>query len=347
MNVLLLTQVLPYPPDSGPKVKTWNVIKYLALHHKVTLVSFVRGNQDAEIGHLRKYCQEVHTVEMERGLLKDGAALAQSLVRGEPWIITRDRRAAMFDLVRDLSARGSFDVIHADQLNMAQYAAVATRGRLVIDEHNALWMLYRRMASTMSQGPRKWLLERDWRMMRKYEGQICRNFDAVLTVSEVDKQALEEVSGQMKASYVIPIAVDTDEVSLVKRSCNANRIVHVGTMFWPPNIDGILWFTREVLPLVHAIQPEIGFDIIGAKPPHEILQLAEADPRIRVTGYVEDVNPYLENAGVLIVPLRAGGGMRVKDPQCALPGAPDGFHHDWLRRDRSRGWHPSSRRRWA
>ncbi len=312
MNVLLLTQVLPYPPDSGPKVKTWNVIKYLALHHNVTLVSFVRGNQDAEIEHLRKYCQEVHTVEMERGLLKDGAALAQSLVRSEPWIITRDRREAMFDLVRDLSARGSFDVIHADQLNMAQYAVVATHGRLVIDEHNALWMLYQRMANTMSQGPRKWLLERDWRMMKKYEGKICRTFDAVLTVSDVDKQALKEVAGEMKASYVIPIAVDTDEVSQVKRSCDANRIVHVGTMFWPPNIDGIIWFTREVLPLIHAVQPEIGFDIIGAKPPNEILQLAEADPRIRVTGYVEDVNPYLENAGVLIVPLRAGGGMRVK-----------------------------------
>jgi hypothetical protein len=67
MNVLLLTQVLPYPPDSGPKVKTWNVLKYLAQRHEVTLVSFVRGDQSDAVRHLEKYCHAVHTVPMQRG----------------------------------------------------------------------------------------------------------------------------------------------------------------------------------------------------------------------------------------------------------------------------------------
>jgi len=312
LNVLLLTQVLPYPPDSGPKVKTWNVIKYLALHHTVTLASFVRGDQSKEVAHLRQYCDEVHTVEMKRGLMRDGMALLQSIFSGEPWLIVRDRREEMLALIRDLCARRTFDVVHADQLNMAQYALAARQARRVVDEHNALWMLYQRMAGTMPQGPRKWLLERDWRLLQTYEGRICRDFDAVLTVSDVDKNALEKVAGELPEAYVIPIAVDTDEVAPVKRSPRANHIVHVGTMYWPPNIDGILWFAREVLPKVRAILPEVEFDIIGAKPPEEIRRLAEEDPRIHVTGYVEDVNGYLENAGVLIVPLRAGGGMRVK-----------------------------------
>lgn len=312
MKILLLTQVLPYPPDSGPKVKTWNVIKYLSLHHDVTLVSFVRGDQQHDIEVLKKYCQEVHTVEMDRSIIKDGMALVRSMITGLPWLIARDSRSAMVDLIRSITNEQAFDVVHADQLNMAQYAAAVERGIKVIDEHNALWLLYRRMAGTMPSGPRKWLLNRDWRLLRTYEGQICRDFDSVLTVSEVDRDALTEVAGDKPKFTVIPIAVDTDEVAPVERAVDANRIVHIGTMFWPPNVDGILWFTREVLPIIRAEKPDVGFDIIGAKPPQEILNLGEVDPLINVTGYVEDTTPYQEKTGVLIVPVRAGGGMRVK-----------------------------------
>lgn len=288
------------------------MIKYLSLHHDVTLVSFVRGDQQHDIEVLKKYCQEVHTVEMDRSIIKDGIALVRSMITGLPWLIARDSRSAMVDLIRSITNEQAFDVVHADQLNMAQYAAAVERGIKVIDEHNALWLLYRRMAGTMPSGPRKWLLNRDWRLLRTYEGQICRDFDSVLTVSEVDRDALTEVAGDKPKFTVIPIAVDTDEVAPVERAVDANRIVHIGTMFWPPNVDGILWFTREVLPIIRAEKPDVGFDIIGAKPPQEILNLGEVDPLINVTGYVEDTTPYQEKTGVLIVPVRAGGGMRVK-----------------------------------
>jgi glycosyltransferase involved in cell wall biosynthesis len=288
------------------------VIKYLSLHHDVTLVSFVRGDQHRDTAVLKKYCREVHTVEMDRSIIKDMMALVRSMVTGLPWLIARDSRSAMVDLIRSITNVQAFDVVHADQLNMAQYAAAVEHGIKVIDEHNALWLLYRRMAGTMPSGPRKWLLNRDWRLLRTYEGQICRDFDSVLTVSEVDRDALTEVGGDNLNFTVIPIAVDTDEVAPVERAVDANRIVHIGTMFWPPNVDGILWFTREVLPIIRAEKPEVGFDIIGAKPPQEILMLGEVDPLINVTGYVEDTTPYQEKTGVLIVPVRAGGGMRVK-----------------------------------
>jgi glycosyltransferase involved in cell wall biosynthesis len=322
VNILMLTQVLPYPPDSGPKVKTWNVIKYLALHHDVTLVSFVRGEQAAEVAHLRQVCKAVHTVEMRRSAWRDGLALLDSLLRGEPWVISRDRRAAMFRLVCELAAREDFDVVQADQLNMAPYAQIA-RGRLrVVDEHNALWLLYQRMAATSAPGLKKLLFSRDWRLLRGYEGQICRRFDGVLAVSEEDRHALQEVAGTAVDIQVVPIAVDTDEVVPVERKPDARRIVHVGTMFWPPNVDGILWFAHEVLPLVRAIFPEVGFDVIGARPPAEVMALAESDAAIRVPGYVEDVSAYLAQAGAMIVPLRAGGGMRVKILNALSQGLP-------------------------
>jgi polysaccharide biosynthesis protein PslH len=312
MRVLLLTQVLPYPPDSGPKVKTWNVIKYLANHHDVTLVSFVRGDQAASVRELEKYCREVHTVPLERGIFKDFRYLGESFLRNQPFLMIRDQRREMEQLIDQLSAETDYDVVHADQLNMAQYAARVSGARQVLDAHNALWMLYKRLWMTMGPGPKKWLLKRDWRLLKKYEGQVCKDFHAVLAVSEEDRKALEEAAGQSLNISVIPIAIDTDEITPVDFKLQGNRIIHIGTMFWPPNIDGIIWFLQDVLPKVRESRPDAVFDVVGANPPQEIISIGEKDPGVNVTGYVDDPLPYLKGASVMVVPLRAGGGMRVK-----------------------------------
>jgi glycosyltransferase involved in cell wall biosynthesis len=312
MKVLLLTQVLPYPPDSGPKVKTWNVLKYLAQHHEVTLISFVRGDQSDEVRALENYCRAVYTVPIQRGPLRDAWYMGLSFLTGQPFLMIRDDRSAMRQLVDRVAAETRFDVAHADQLNMAQYAARVPGARKVIDAHNALWLLYKRLAETMKPGPKRWLLERDWRLLKQYEGQLCREFEAVLAVSEEDKTALEEAAGQPLNLSVIPIAVDTDEVTLVTRQVEANHILHIGTMYWPPNIDGIKWFIDQVYPHIRAKQPHIVFDVVGARPPQELLDLNHNGSGINVTGYVDDPTPYLELARVMVVPLRAGGGMRVK-----------------------------------
>ena len=202
MEVLLLTQVLPYPPDSGPKVKTWNVLKYLAKRHEVTLVSFVRGDQSAYVAHLRRYCRAVHTVPMKRSVVRDGLAMARSMLTGQPWMMVRDDRRAMRHLIDRLTAEQRFDVAHADQLNMGQYAQRAPNAFKILDAHNALWVLYRRLWETMSPGPRKWLLGRDWRLLKAYEGQLVREFDAVLAVTHNDKAALREAAGEpVTATY--------------------------------------------------------------------------------------------------------------------------------------------------
>jgi glycosyltransferase involved in cell wall biosynthesis len=313
LKVLLLTQVLPYPPDSGPKVKTWNVIKYLAqAGYEVTLASFVRGDQAAEVRHLQRHCHAVYIVPMERGVVQDGGAMLRSWLSRQPWMIVRDDRAAMRRLVDRLVAETRFDVVHADQLNMAQYAVRVPGAYKVLDAHNALWLLYQRLAGTMTPGLRKWLLERDWRLLKAYEARVCREFDAVTAVSGEDKAALEEAMGGASDITVIPIAVDTDEEAPPNRLPNADHILHIGTMYWPPNIDGVLWFIHEVLPRIRAQQPEVAFDVVGARPPQELVALSGDGTGINVMGYIADLQPYLENAGVMIVPLRAGGGMRVK-----------------------------------
>jgi len=322
MNVLLLTQVLPYPPDSGPKVKTWNVLKYLAQHHQVTLVSFVRGDQSDDVRRLEKYCRAVYTVPLQRGVWHDLGYMGLSLLKNEPFLMVRDDRAAMRGLVDRLALETRFDIAHADQTNMAQYAARVAGARKVLDAHNALWLLYRRLWETTGPGLRKWLLGRDYRLLKRYEGRVCRDFDAVLAVSEEDRKALEKAAGRPLDVTVIPIAVDTDEVQVVQREAEPRHILHIGTMYWPPNIDAVRWFVQAIYPLIHQQRPDVEFDVVGARPPAELLALNDAGLGINVTGYVADPTPYQRRAAVMVVPLLAGGGMRVKILNALAEGIP-------------------------
>ncbi len=321
MRVLLLCQVVPFPPDSGPKVKTWNLIKWLGAQHEVTLIAFSRREPPQTWDVLRRHCRDVHTVPMHRGIARDAWYLVASLCSGQPWIIARDARRAMHRTVAEVAGRTAFDVVHVDQLNMAQYAAQVTGAFTVLDAHNALWVLYRHLADAAPVGPRKLLLEREWRRLRAYEGDVGRRADAVLAVSETDRADLAEAMGTDRPISVLPIAVDPAELTPVRRALDADRIVHVGTMFWPPNVDAVHWFLDAVWPRIRAVRSDAAFDIVGARPPRALRRHA-ARCGARCTGYVADPTPYLQRAGVVVVPLRAGSGMRVKVLSALAQGLP-------------------------
>jgi polysaccharide biosynthesis protein PslH len=327
MQILLLTQVLPYPPDSGPKVKTYHLLRHLAAHHEVTLVSLVRSPAEvARAQELRDLCAEVHTVPLHRSRLRDAYYLARSLLRGESFIISRDHSAELHALLAKITAQRSFDIIHADQLNMAQFAVGLPAGARILDEHNAVWTIVRRMADQSHNLFRRIFLDIEACRLRRYEAEICARFDGILAVSVPDRYALElaavEAGVSLPPIAIIPIAVDARTDPPVHRESLPKTILSIATMFWPPNVDGVLWFAREVYPLVRQAVPDVRFAIVGARPPPSVTRLTEDDPSIEVTGYVDDPQPYLERSAALIVPVRAGGGMRVKILEALARGMP-------------------------
>jgi glycosyltransferase involved in cell wall biosynthesis len=323
MRILLLTQVLPYPPDSGPKVKTYHVLKYLAQNHNVTLVSFMRDTDSPHnVHHLENLCERVITVPIRRSPMHDLHFLGHSLLSGQPWMMLRDERPQMRRVLSNLAASTQFDVVHADQLNMGQYVLPFKSSLKVLDLHNALWVLYKRLAETLPlTNPMKYILMRDWRLLKQYEAAMCRNFDVVTAVSREDAGALVE-AGARDDIIVIPIAIDTNAQALVERKPSSPHIVHVGTMYWPPNIEGLTWFLDDIYPLVKQQVPDVRCTLIGARPPAKLIERAEADPSIHVTGYVDDPAPYLGDASMMVIPLRAGGGMRVKILNALAQGIP-------------------------
>jgi len=147
--------------------------------------------------------------------------------------------------------------------------------------------------------------------------------DATLAVSEVDKRALVEAGADAHKISVIPIAIDSAQLEPVKRSENSANILTIGTLFYPPNADGVRWFVNQVFPLVRQQMPEATLTIVGPRPPKDITQFAIRNSQfVTVTGYVPDLQPYLERAALIVVPVRAASGMRVRILEALARGIP-------------------------
>lgn len=323
MKVLFLTQVLPYPPNSGPKVKTYHVLRYLAGQgHAITLASFIRPGDEPHVEHLRGVCTQVHAVPMRRSRWLDVQAGLRSLGSRTPFLVARDARAEMFSFVRQALCRERYDIIHADQLTMAQYIEPCDGVSTVFDAHNAVWAIVERAAQTSGPLPGA-LLRYEANRLRRYEGALCRRMDGVLVVSEVDRAHLLAAGADAERVSVIPIAIDSAGQTPVARAAGANGIVSISTLFYPPNADGVRWFLREVYPLVHSDVPAAPLAIIGARPPQDIAEAARRMPGlVAVPGYVGDVRPHLEQAAVMVVPVRAASGMRVRILEALAQGVP-------------------------
>ena len=342
MHILFLTQIVPYPPDAGPKVKTWNVIRYLVgLGHQVTLTTFVRSEEEEHLEVLKQLCDQVYSVPLQRSRLKDLGYFFRSIITGRPFLIERDDLQEMRNLVEKLLKTQTIDVIHADQLTMTQYGFPqdrhdvfggtnhnralerknqSDRPFLIFDAHNAVWTILERMSDHVPWYMRP-LAAIEARKVKKYEGEIVTESDHTFAVTEIDRTSLlsaaDSVSNENlsrdKVVSVVPIAVDTNEIKPVRLIDTSYSILTLGSLHYPPNADGIRWFFQEVFPIVKENIPEAQLTIIGKNPPRDFIRFAEKNSEfVTVTGYVPDLEPYFQQAAVLAVPVRAGGGMRVR-----------------------------------
>jgi glycosyltransferase involved in cell wall biosynthesis len=324
MNILFLTQVLPYPLDAGPKTRAYYVLRHLAdSGHRISLLTFTRESDRSEyFDHLRLYCPEIHTVRMPRSRIRDGFMYLRTIATGSPFLVSRDWVSSMARIAKGLVCNHPpFDAIHADQLWMAPYAQIA-RGSApsgsvpltVLDQHNAVFNIPRRLAERATNPCLRALLNMESRRLARYERDLCRKFDRVVWVTNEDRKALFDDpadSADINGSHtVIPIALDPSSRTCLPKRDNAHRITFLGGLHWPPNIDGIRWFQREVWPLIKDRISRAVLTIIGKNPGWK--PGIPPDPSIEFTGYVSDPMPYLAETAVFIVPLLAGGGMRVK-----------------------------------
>jgi glycosyltransferase involved in cell wall biosynthesis len=325
MRVLVLTQVLVYPPDAGPKVKTLQVLRHLAAHHDVVYCTFVRSDKEMQdAAKLREICCRVSTIPLKRSRVGDVCFLVESLATGDSFLLRRDYRATMQAMVRQLLQEERIDVLHVDQLNMMRFVPPEWSGTVILDEHNAVWQVFERLRRGAGNPLKRWFLGREARIIRKLEARACQRAQVVLAVSEEDKQALQVVADKSVPIEVVPITVDAEHFTSIceARSPETDRLLTIGTMFWMPNSEGVMWWLHEGYQQLRAMRPGLTYDIVGARPPHALQALAEQCEGVHLHGYVADALPFWTHASALAVPILSGGGVRVKILEAMAMGVP-------------------------
>jgi polysaccharide biosynthesis protein PslH len=324
IKVLLLTPQTPFPPDQGAPIRNFSFVRYLGQdpRYELSLLSFARPGEDPAtspaLTELAKYCRRVKLVAHPTRRTRL-ARLRDSLFSPLPDLAKRLASPRFEATLANLLQTETFDVIQCEGLELAPFGLRQGQGlaaRLVLDEHNAEYLLQRRIFEQDWQSGWKrrpaalysWLQAR---RLARYERAALGRFDRAIAVSEPDRAALVGLGETQRPIAVIPNGIDLTEFSLENSQEEPASLVFTGTMDFRPNVDAVSWFAGEVWPLILAHKPEARFYIVGRRPAPAVAALQNR-PGIEVTGTVPDARPYVRRSALYIVPMRMGGGVRFK-----------------------------------
>ena len=317
MKILWLNSGLLLPLDKGGKLRTWHLMRHLALKHDITYLSFAeRGQSHADRVGMREVCNALETVprtDPAKGTLAFYADAAKHVVAPLPYAVGKYRSAEYAALVRKCLESGGFDVVVADFLppvaNLPRTLAIPS----VLFTHNVEAEIWRRHAENASNPFSRALMTQQWNRMLRFERDALSRFDLVLAVSDADSQTFERLypGALRRPIHVVQTGVDTSYFTPMPGKDRRAHLVFTGSMDWLPNEDGMLYFVRDILPRIRQAEPDVTLSIIGRAPTPAVKRLGE-EHGIEVTGRVDDVRPHVAQGDVYIVPLRIGGGTRLK-----------------------------------
>jgi len=324
MRILWIKTELLHPLDKGGRIRSYQMLRSLSRQHHVTYLCLDDGLAAADaLERAREYAQEVVVVpfraptKMSLGFF---AALLRNLFSPLPYAIARYRSPELRDRVQELA--GAADLIVCDFLVPTVNVPDALPAPAVLFEHNVEAMIWQRHVSVPQHPVRRAYMRLQWQRMLWYEARECRRFAHVVAVSPVDAQVIRREYAVASVGHV-PTGVDLEYFSTSRpRPQESRELVFIGSMDWMPNDDGIRWFAREIFGRIQERVTGARLTVVGRSPSLAIRELAARNPAIKVTGTVADVRPYLERAGVSVVPLRIGGGTRLKIYEMMAMGVP-------------------------
>ncbi len=318
MKLLWVKADFLHPTDRGGQIRTLEMLKRLHTRHEIHYVGLHRGDTTRS----SEYCSYAYPIE-HHVPAKNTPAFAGQLLNGLisslPVAVSRYQSDAMKRKVEALSKQEKFDHIICDFLFPAPN--IPDLSSCVLFQHNVEAVIWKRHVENAPTAAHRWYFQMQARRMDKFEGDVCRTVKSVIAVSEVDA-CLMRKDYRPRRVDAVPTGVDLDYFTPTTSVPRSSDLVFIGSMDWMPNIDGAQWFAREILPLIRKRKPDCSVVFAGRTPTAAVLDLAKADPLIRVTGTVPDVRPYLWGATASIVPLRIGGGTRLKIFESMAAGVP-------------------------
>ncbi len=311
MKILWVKSDLLHPTTKGGHIRTLEMLRRLHQRHEIHYVAFENDPAGEGVRRSGEYCTKVYPVAHaapKRTSPAFAAQLARGLVSALPVAISRYQSVAMSRLLKQLIERERFDSVVCDFITPA--SNFPSLDGVVVFQHNVETMIWRRHAENARNLLEKMYLKLQARRMFDYEKQVCCAARHVIAVSPDDRRLMREMFGVENVS-TIPTGVDI-EYFAPREETPRIGLTFVGSMDWLPNIDGVRYFCEQILPIIRRAKPDCPVRIVGREPTREIRALAEKNPLVEVTGTVPDVRPYLWSSSVSIVPLRIGGGTRMK-----------------------------------
>jgi len=320
LRILFVSQMPPSPPKFGAQARMHGLLSTLARHDDVSAISLYDEEFDPE--ECRKamsaHCREVWLVENRRGR----AGLEKRLLQLRSLASTHSFERLRYDVpalqraIDRVLREERFDVVNLEfpylgHLRFRQAPRGAAPPALVVDSHEIAYELVRQFASGANSAGRRFYAALDWRKLRREEIAAYRAADGVSACSALDAEKIRaQVPGAR--TMVIPNAADVEfyQPRPSDPPPDGRTVVFFGLMTTIPNVDGVHWFMREIWPRIEGRRPDALCKIIGSRPPRSVLDLQ--GPKVAVTGFVEDLRPHLASAAAIVVPLRLGGGTRLK-----------------------------------
>ena len=316
MRILWLKTELLHPVDKGGKIRTYNMLKELKRDHHITYLTLDDGSADHEARERSaEYCQELVCIPyQQREKFSTGfyVELLLNLASRFPYAIKKYESAAMRRQIIERTQDQSIDVVICDFLAPAVNVPRTLSCPSILFQHNVEAMIWKRHFEVQNNVLKKTYLRGQWRKMCRFENETCRRFDSVVAVSVEDRDQMRKEYG-VGAVFEVPTGVDTDFFTPSgTENVDPHNVVFTGSMDWLPNEDAIRYYTDQILPIVRRSIPNATLTVVGRNPYPGLLELSRHDPSIVVTGRVDDVRPYIERAAAYVVPLRIGGGTRLK-----------------------------------
>jgi sugar transferase (PEP-CTERM/EpsH1 system associated) len=313
MNVLWLKVGGLWPLTTGGRLRSFHILREMSRRHAVTLLT-THGPADDPDG-LVAALPDARVLSVPHDIPKQGtprfaAALVRSWGSPLPVDLFRCRVPALAERAERMLTGREVDLCIADFLAAMPNVPRRSPVPVVQFSHNVEHAIWKRLAGVETRPWARALLELEWRKMRRWEIAACRRVDLTVTVSRVDRERLAALAPDARLAD-IATGVDLEYFRPDPAQETPGTLVFTGAMDWYPNEDGILHFIDAVLPIVRRSAPDVGFTVVGRNPSARVREAAAA-AGVAVTGTVPDVRPYVARGAVYVVPLRVGGGTRLK-----------------------------------
>jgi len=324
MRILVISDHLPYPLIGGDRIRIYNLLRRVADHHEVSLAALLESPDDIQgVSHLRQFCARVETAGyQQRSRLTKISGFLHYALTGRPPELYLLHSEELESKIQRLIAATDFDIVQIEHARMGSYLNIIPqnkRRKSLLMFHNFTYQQYGRISQVERRWDRKIRTRLNSLAMLHWEPRYAERFNRCTTVSDIDRQLLLKYNPRLNVD-VIPNGVDIRKYQSLAAENLSPALLFIGTMKYPPCVDAALFFCREILPLIRRTLNPVELWIVGRDPRPDVLRL-DGDG-VHVTGRVEDVIPYYRQSAVCIIPLRAGGGTRLKILEAMALGRP-------------------------